>query len=259
VPTIDIELPDSLREALEVPRCIDLSLPEPATLSISLPTGGTLPAIGDFTRGIPDDCSLAFNLLAQVGPLLGNLDCIIKMLQLVEPLVNVVTGLTKVPPDPPAEDILKLAQALPPALNCIAKLLVPPLGLAQFLRDILLLIARLLRCIIGQLETVAGLLSGLALRIDVAAGAGNAELVASLECARDNAARSGATVMAAIEPLAAILALAKPLASFAGVELDVDLSGLGSPESAAQIVTIIETLEPVAVALEAAAEALGGG
>jgi hypothetical protein len=259
LPTIDIPLPAALSEALAVPRCADLRLPEPKTLSISLPTGAVLPAVNDFTRGIPTDCSLAFNLLAQIGPVMGNLHCVISILKLVEPIVNIVTGLAKVPPEPPGPELVqKLAEAVPDAMECIVKLVVPQAGLVIFLRDVLDLIAKLLGCMCQHLGSLADMLDGLSLKIS-AVGPDNAELLASLACAQENAARSGAMMMASIEPLQALIALAKPLASIAGQDLDVDLSGLGSPESAEKIREIVEKIQPIVETLKTIAQALGGG
>lgn len=257
--TIDIELPAALRDALAVPRCADLELPEPATRKLSLPTGAVLPAIGDFTRGIPTDCSLAFNLLAQIGPVLGNLHCVINILKLVEPIVSIITGLAKVPPEPPGPELVKkLADAVPPAMECIVKLVVPQAGLVIFLRDVLDLIARLLRCLVEKLESLASLLGGLSLQISTA-DPNNADLLASLQCAQENAARSGAGLMASIDPLKMLIDLVKPLAAIAGQDLDVDLSALGSPDSAEAIQEICDKLDPIIQTLETVAQALGGG
>ena len=44
-----------------------------ADLKVTLPFGGELKALRDFTKGIPSDCSLVFNLLGQLPPLLGGL------------------------------------------------------------------------------------------------------------------------------------------------------------------------------------------
>jgi hypothetical protein len=125
MPQIDIELPAAVRQKLELPRCVDLKLPEPAKLSISLPLGGTLPAVGDFTKGIPDDCSLSFSLLLQLGPFLGAFECLFRTMALVAPLVQVVQGL----PTPPFEALQKLGEALPPFLECVAKIAVPAAGI----------------------------------------------------------------------------------------------------------------------------------
>lgn len=254
---IDIELPAALRDALAVPRCADLGLPAPTTLTLSLPTGGSLPAINDFTRGLPTDCSLAFNLLAQIGPLMGNLHCVISILKVVKPMMEVVTGLTKNPLKPPAQAVAEMAEAIPPAMECILKLVVPQSGLVFFLADVLNLIAKLLKCLMQHLESLASMLGGLNLKIESAAG--NPDLLGSLQCAQENALTSAAGLMASVEPLAALIELAKPLASFAGVELDIDLSGLGSADSAEAIQQVVETLTPIVAAIETVAQALGGG
>ena len=49
-------------------------------LQITLPFGGAMKAIRDISQGIPNDCTMTFNLLTQLQPLLGGMDSVLKML-----------------------------------------------------------------------------------------------------------------------------------------------------------------------------------
>ena len=98
MPKIDITLPDELAQALAQPMCVDLSLPKPQKLKVQLPSGGTLQAFTDVSKGIPTDCTLTFSLLLQLAPLLASMDCLLKILKLLKPLIDAVTS----PPPTPA-------------------------------------------------------------------------------------------------------------------------------------------------------------
>ena len=104
---IDVPLPEALQEFLAKPRCADISLPEPGSVSLQLPTGGTIKGIGDVTQGIPTNCSLNFSLLLQLGPILANLECFIRVLKVIKPLIDVIKGL----PFPPVEAIKDFGEA----------------------------------------------------------------------------------------------------------------------------------------------------
>src|SRR5262245_47946680 len=112
--TFDIELPEPLAKAVQKPICIPM--PKPGTVKINLPMGGTLQGITDITKAIPDDCSLSFSLALQLAPFLASLDCLFKIVKVIEPMVKVVTAVAK--PDPPAalKALPALVDAVPPLL-----------------------------------------------------------------------------------------------------------------------------------------------
>src|SRR5262249_22637936 len=81
--TIDIELPEDLRQALTPPKCLDLQLPKPGRTELKLPSGGTIRPIPDIAGGIPTDCSMNFNLALQMAPIMASMECLLKVLKFI--------------------------------------------------------------------------------------------------------------------------------------------------------------------------------
>src|SRR4029453_17343833 len=98
MPNIDIELEPELEQLFELPPCNIVSLPEPSPITINLPTGGSLKAITDISKAIPNDCSMTFNLMVQIAPLLASMDCLLKILGLLKPLVDMMDALKSLQP-----------------------------------------------------------------------------------------------------------------------------------------------------------------
>jgi hypothetical protein len=250
--TIDVPLPDAISSLLQTPVCV--ALPKPGKVQITLPWGGaTIQAFNDISKGIPDDCSLSFSLALQVAPLLANMKCLIEALNVIKPLMAVITALTK--PDLPAagKAMPDLLAAIGPLLECITKFFV---GIPFFLRDLLALIAKLLRCIVQQLRSILNVMGGLALQITSAKSEGNAELLATLECAKKNAETSAQYSMSAIEPIFVLLSLAEPLFGLAGVD-PIKTPQIGSDSSLAALQSLIDVLDELAKTLQLVAEGLG--
>jgi len=67
---IDIPVSASLQDALNLPECTDIGFPMPSPLKITLPSGDELKAFTDLSKGIPNDCSMTFNLMLQLAPFL---------------------------------------------------------------------------------------------------------------------------------------------------------------------------------------------
>ncbi|MGR9099220.1 MAG: hypothetical protein ACU826_01510 [Gammaproteobacteria bacterium] len=248
---IDITLPDELQDALAEPVCVPF--PSTGPIELKLPSGGHIKAINDITDKIPTDCSLSFSLLLQLGPILANLECFLKVLKLLEPLITIITNIT---------DPVKVAKAMPDfavaakdVTLCITSLTTPS-GIACFLIDILRLIAKLLKCVIGQLKTIVSLLGGLSLQISSAQAAGNTALLASLECAQTNTMNSAKGSMTAVEPIIAVLSLAEPLLGIAGVD-PIKIPPLADADSLESIESTVETLEEVVKTIELVADGLG--
>ncbi|MFJ4291441.1 hypothetical protein ACIP1U_16900 [Cupriavidus sp. NPDC089707] len=250
---IEVPLPDSLQKALQKPICIPL--PKPGSAQIQLPTGGTLKGIVDITKGIPDDCSLNFSLVLQLAPVMASIECLVKVLKLIKPLIDVVKALG--PPDPPTliKVVPEFLQAAEAVLPCLA---VPtPAVMIPFVRDILLLIIKLLKCIVGQLKSILAVMGGLALQISSAQAEGNSELMAALECAQANANASAQHMMSAIDPVLVLLALAEPFMGIAGVA-PIKTPAIGSAEDIESLQNVVTTLDDLTKALQLVADALGG-
>ncbi len=246
---LDIPVGPKLQQALDLPSCADFSLPNPKPLVINLPTGGSIQAINDLSRGAPTDCSMSFSLLMQLGPLLASLQCPLKMLKLLQPLVEVITGLAKMPPEPPTPELLKkVTDAVADLVPCFGVL--AGAGVPVFILDILKLVRRVLGCLVGQLKTVADLLGVLAVSIADAEEAGNTDLLETLECARKNALTSAGSLTTAVEPLSALLELLAPFFGFAGMD-PIVLPGPGSAEDVEALRSTIAVLEDVLDAIDA--------
>src|SRR5277367_4799481 len=112
-----------------------VTLPKLQQLSVSLPLGGSLSAMADFSVGTPNNCTMTFNLLLQVTPVLASIACLIKIIGVVAALKD----LASVPPNP-----VPLLSALEEAAECIASVAVPIIPFALCIIDILKLIVSFL-------------------------------------------------------------------------------------------------------------------
>jgi hypothetical protein len=249
---IKVPLPEKLEQKLKQPVCIPL--PKPAKASLNLPTGGRIQGVVDVTKAIPDDCSMSFSLMLQLGPILANLDCLFKIVGVIKPLVETVQAIGKPDPTKIPDALLDLGKAVPPLVDCIAKFV--GLGIPLFVRDILALLAKILRCICQQLRSILNVMSGLALQFKSAKADGNTELMAALECAQGNAQTSMNHAMTAVEPVFLLLSLAEPFLGMAGVD-PITTPKLASAEDLDAMSKTIETLEEVAKMMQTIAQGLG--
>lgn len=247
---IDIPVPEALREALSAPRCLDLSLEEPKQLKLNLPSGGAFTSLANAGQNIPNDCSLTFSLMMQVMPLMASMDCVLKVLKLLKPLSDAVTSL------PPSPSLIKeIAEAAADLAPCFAML--TPAGMIPFVRDILCLVLKVLGCLIGQLKTLSEFLDGLTLQLTEAEANNNEELAETLKCAQQNAITSIGHALQGIEPITAILDLASPFMSIAGVGA-IELPAPGSAEDSEALDKVIGTLDEVVGTIQEIVDTLGG-
>lgn len=251
MPQIDIKIDSELEEMLKIPACIDMSLPKPGKLSVQLPSGGSLKAFSDMSKAIPTDCALTFSLLLQIGPILASMDCLLKILGLLGPLVDIVKGL----PFPPFEAIKKFIEAAVKLAPCLAL----PTGtpLIPFVKDILCLILKALKCLVSQLDTIVTVLGGLALQIQTAESAGNADELAALKCAKENADKSAEAAMNAIEPIGALLALLAPVMTLTGQD-PIKMPAMAPGADVESLKGLVNTLKGVCEAIQIVTDALGG-
>jgi hypothetical protein len=244
VTTIDIKLSADLQKQLGLPPCVEL--PEPKLPELRLPTGGTLKALADITNGVPSDCSLNFNLLLQLQPILASMECLFKVLQLLGKLKTFFEETSK-------GNLVKIAEAakdIVPAFGDVAECISFPFGAGAFLfvRDLLRLIGKILRCLGQQLQSIAALMGGLAVQIQSAQTAGNTDLLASLQCAKDNARRSAQGALMAIEPITLVLGMAEPFLGLAQVS-PIKLPTIGKLEDAESLNATADTLLAVSQTL----------
>jgi hypothetical protein len=247
---IDLNIPVDLAEAMELPECQDIELPQPGLPQITLPTGGTLKAVADLSKGIPSDCSLNLNLLAQIAPLLGSIECLVNLLKLIKPLIDIVQVVPKIPKELPTPEMMQeFAEAADALKDC---LLVPtPAIIIPFVKDILCLILKILQCAVAQLSSIVELLGGLEIQLQVADENGNTELARVIGCAQKNAELSAQHTIESLGSVEAVLDLLGPFLGIAGVEAiqlptftsSADLQGLNQSLQALQ--NLVDTLQAV--------------
>jgi hypothetical protein len=249
-----IPVPEELQRLMALPACADISFPQVGDLGLRLPNGAEFKPIVDIANGIPSDCSLATNLLLQLQPFLASIECLLKVLALLQPLIDVVKGLGP-PPDP-----IKLGQAIPKFIEAAEKLLpcfgmlIPGVQIFNFIKDLLLIIIKLIKCLLGTLKTVLGVMQGIGLRLEAAEAAGNTQLKALLECAQENAATAAAHAQKSLGPVTNIMPLITSFLELAGVSFQ--LPELGDPSDAAALQETIDKLEDTVTVLEQIIETL---
>jgi hypothetical protein len=214
VAQVDIDIPVSpaLQDALNTIDCDLMSLSVPTPLSITLPGGAALQSFTDLSKGIPNDCSMTFSLVLQLAPFLASITCLLRILKLLKPLVDIVKGLP-VPPVAAVEEFAAAAVDLAPCLLL-------PADILEFAKDIICFIRALLACLVSQLKSVVKLMTTLGLQIEAAQG--NPDLLSALNCAQGNANASAQNLTQAIDPIMTLLDLANPVLSMAGLNLSFD-------------------------------------
>jgi hypothetical protein len=242
VTDIDIPLSEALQKAFQIPQCGEIALPMPKPLKVTLPTGSSMNALVDMSKGIPTDCSMNFNLMLQMAPLMASMECPLKVLKLLKPLVDIIAGL----PTPPVKALKDFADAAVELAPCFAVFA----GIPVMVKDLLCLVRSVLNCLLGQIRTVRDLLGGLELRL--AEADGNPDLLATLQCAKDNANAWMQSLSQSIDPIAGVITLVGIIASVAGQSLDLDLKAPSAPpEDLAAIDAIIDVLQGVVQAIDA--------
>ena len=248
---MDITVDSNLNELFQLPACSDIQIPFPKPASITLPTGGTLSAFSDISKGIPTDCAMTFSLMIQIAPILASMACLLKVLKLLKPLIDVIKGLP-LPSPAVIEEFIKAATDLVPCL------LVPtPLAIIPFIRDLLCLIIKALKCFLSQMKTILAVMSGLSLQLQSALTVGNTTLVNSIQCAQQNASAQAAQLTASIEPLGVLLELAGDLMSIAGVK-PISLPSLAPGADLEALQSFVQTMQGVVGTMQVVADALGG-
>jgi hypothetical protein len=250
---IDVKLPDDIQQQLAIPACIDLQLPKPKLPQIRLPTGGSIKGIADLTKGVPSDCSLNFSLAIQLAPIMASIECLVKVLALIAPLIDVIKAL-------PSLDLVALGKAVPKFLDAAKAvapcLLIPtPLAMIPFVKDILALIIAMLRCLVQQLRSVVALLADIELKISAVRASGNVDTLSSLECARENAQAAMASTMIGIEPIGVLISLAGSFMKIIGAPA-VELPVMGSPDDLVAVRKSLDDLQQVINVLQAIVDAL---
>lgn len=181
-----------------------------ADLKVTLPFG-ELKAFRDFTQGLPTDCTMTFNLLLQIQPLLASMACLLKVLNVIGKL----KGFFDAVPSPP--DMASKAVEVVTAIAEMGVCLPPGIFLSLFvtIKNILELIINFLLCLITQLESILLFQAG----IDLGAAEGNPTLTATLKCAQENARRSAEHLAASVGPVQPLLDTVSMIAGIVGLNI----------------------------------------
>ena len=224
----------------------------PPQLRIQLPTGGALIGSTDPSLGISSDCSRVFSFLPQVASYLASVQCLLKVLQLTGPLVDVIKALPASPQlVAPVQQFIKAAEGLAPCLQAVGP------GVIPFIRDLLCLVVRALNCIIEEMKVLLGVMSDLELQLDSARVEGNTELVNLLQDEQKKAQSKAENLIASIEPIRAILDLARPMFGPAGLE-PMQIPTFGSQLDLNSLNQLVESLQGIVGVFQIAADAVGG-
>ncbi len=249
--TIDITMSDELRKALSPPKCLDLRLPKPGIPQLRLPTGGTIKGIADITKGIPNDCSMNFNIALQLAPIMASMECLLKVLKFIGILID---GIKNLGPTTIPDFVFKIGEAAVELAPCIA--MPTPVVMLPFVKDLLLMLAKMLRCAVGALKSAVETLDGLELDLASAQQNGNDGLLQQLECAKENASLALDGTMVALEPVIVLIDLAKPFLSIAGK--NISIGPFTSDGSLDSLKSMLESVETAATTLQSIAEAIPG-
>lgn len=253
MPNIDIPIPADLNKTFQFPPCSQVQIKPASPLKITLPTGGTLSAFSDLSKGIPNDCSMTFSLMLQIAPFLASTECLLKVLGLIGPLVEVIKAI----PDPIklASTVPKFLKAAEAVMPCVA--VVTGFGIIPFVKDLLCLIIKALKCFTSQLQSLLGIMSGLSLQLSAAQASGSTDLISAIQCEQDNASALASNLTASLAPIAVVLDLAGTLFGIAGMK-PIALPSVGSQTDLDSLNTVLQTIQGVIGTLQIAADALGG-
>lgn len=185
-----------------------ISLPSLQPMTISLPFGGQLQSLVDMSKGPPSDCTLIHGLMIQLGPLLAGLSCVLKLLK-------VITAVTQINPSNPTTLLSTIPNVVSAAADFAANCIPLPIKWVCTIVDILKLLVAYLKCLIASVLSVLEFQAG----IDFTAAQGNPVLLASLNCAQNNAAASMGQLKDAITVVESILSLIQPAIDFVGSAL----------------------------------------
>jgi hypothetical protein len=253
MPQIDITVSPDLEAMFALPSCADISLPPPSPITIQLPGGATLSSISDLSKGVPTDCAMVFSLLVQIGPFLASIECLVKVLKFVQTVVDVIKSVSM--PTDLITAIPKIVSAAEPVLECALSF--TPAGLIPFIRDLLCLLLKVLKCFLSQMTSVLNILKETVPQISIATAAGNAELVASLTCAQNNAMTQAQQLTSSLAALGVILDLASDLMQIVGVQ-PIAMPSVGSPADLNALNEVVQTIQTLVATLQTAVDLLGG-
>jgi hypothetical protein len=208
-----------------------------ADLQIRFLGGGSLKGLLDFSQALPTDCTVSFNLLAQLSAGLGSVDCILKMFRVFSAFLDFLG------PPPNLGAAGAVADAIKELEPCITAAL-PGVGMLFTIQDSIRIIVRFLNCLVGELNTLLEARAG----IDLSIAVGNPKLQSILECAQANVDISAQAMLKSLAPIQLILQV---LGSLPGAPPIPDISNLSAESDLTVVVNglngVIGVLEGLAV------------
>ena len=135
---------------------------------------------------------------------LATTQCLMKVLELVGPLVTIVKGLDRTP------DIIPFLRAADQLAPC--EFAATPGGMLPFMRDVICVLIQALNCVIEQSNSLIDLLTSLSARLQSARATENAELIRALESEIKNLQTRMAALFNSIDPVEVFLN-GRPLSS----------------------------------------------
>lgn len=212
-----------------------------------------LSSFSDISKGIPTDCAMTFSLLLQLAPFLASIDCIVKVLNFIQTAVNVIKSISN--PLSIITAIPKIVEAAAPVIECALSF--TPVGLIPFIKDLLCLILKFLKCFLEQMQSLLRIMTQIESQLSAATAAGNTDLITLLNCAQTNAQTQAAHFTAAIQPLSVILELAGTLMQIVGVK-PISLPAMGGQTDLASLQEVVQIIQELVLTIQAVTDALGG-
>jgi hypothetical protein len=187
--------------------------------SITIPVpfvGAEIKSLTDPSKGPPSDCAIVHSLMLQLMPMLAGFACILKIL-------NVLTAMKKIFKSTlPFIDVGAvfgsggLLDSIEKLSDCIP--LVNPAPWIQMIKAILQMILAYIECLIEGFESIRQFKAG----VDLNSENGTPLLLKTLDCAKNNADTSLASLLSAMGPIEPLLSLLQPITSL----FNIDLSGM---------------------------------
>lgn len=117
-------------------------LEQKGTKAVHLPTGGAFhPIAGGAGAGGSGVCATTADLQRQVAPWLASTECLLRVLALLKPLIDIVNTL----PSPPPSSLQQFAKAVSAIQPCL--MMNTPAGAIPLVRDLLCLTLQSLTCL----------------------------------------------------------------------------------------------------------------
>lgn len=251
--SIDITVSPDLTAMFQLPSCATVGLKPSSPITVSLPGGATLTSFSDLSKGVPSDCAMVFSMLMQVAPFMASIECLVKVLKLVNTVVEILKGITS--PFDILSAIPKVIEAAEPVLECA--LSYTPLELIPFVRDLLCLILKVLQCFLSQMQSLLTILEEISPQIEAATASGNNDLLAVLNCAQSDVMMQAQYLTTSLDALSVVLELAGDFMQIVG-QSPITLPTAGSVVDVASLQQVIDTFSEFVLILQDVVNALGG-